>query len=96
VFPALWCGLWTLIAFGLAGFLVRRYFATTGSIGYAIAPPLTVAALATLVVKGGLVFPLIQPAILLLWHSSAFEAAAWGSLGSCLGYMLATRTKVES
>jgi hypothetical protein len=90
---ALWCGLWIALPFAAAGAAIRHYFKTTGTAGFLVAPPLAVAAVTALYLAANGHFPLVQPALYLLWHTSPLEAAGWGAFGSAIGsYLIANKT----
>lgn len=87
--PAATSALVVGMAFLMAGWVTKRLFRTVGTAGYAVAGPLVVAFVTGMFLASGGQFPLLQPAALLLWHSSPFEASVWAASGSLAGYELA-------
>ena len=86
---AAWCGLLTMAALLVATFLARRAFRALGSVGDIIVAPLVIAFVAMMFLMAQGQMPLLRPAALLIWHTSAFELASWGALGASLGYYFA-------
>ena len=86
---ALWCGILAMLALGVATTFARRAFRAIGSIGDVVVAPLTLAFVGGLFLAARGQMPLLKPAALLLWHTSAFEMASWAALGAALGYFFA-------
>lgn len=78
------CGLLTMFALFVATFVSRRAFRALGSVGDIVIAPLVIAFVAV-----SAQMPLLRPAALLIWQTSAFELASWGALGASLGYYFA-------
>lgn len=78
------CGLLTMFALFVATFVSRRAFRALGSAGDIVVAPLVVAFAAVFAQT-----PLLRPAALLIWQTSAFELSSWGALGASLGYYFA-------
>ena len=89
---ALWCGVLTMAALFAATFVARRAFRALGSSGDVIVAPLVIAFVAMLFLAARGQMPILKPAALLIWHTSAFELASWGALGASLGYYFARAT----
>ena len=86
---ALWCGLLTMAALAVATFAARRAFRALGSVGDVVVAPLVIAFVAMLFLAASGQMPLLRPAALLIWRTSAFELSSWGALGASLGYYFA-------
>ena len=91
---ALWCGLIAAAAMFGATFGARRAFRSVGSVGDVIVAPLVIAFVAGLWIAARADMPILRPAALLIWHTSAFELASWGALGAGLGFYFA-RSKMK-
>ena len=87
------CGLLTMAALCVATFVARRAFRALGSVGDVIVAPLVIAFVAMMFLAAQGQMPLLRPAALLIWHTSAFELSSWGALGASLGYGFA-RSKI--
>ena len=83
------CGLLTMAALFVATSLARRAFRALGNAGDIVMAPLVIALVAVFAQT-----PLLRPAALLIWHTSAFELASWGALGASLGFYFA-RSKMK-
>ena len=86
---ALWCGVLTMVALGLATYGARRAFRALGSVGDVVVAPLVIAFVAGLFAAANGQMPILLPAALLIWRTSAFELASWGALGASAGYYFA-------
>ncbi len=86
---ALWCGVLTMAALLVATFAARRAFRALGSVGDMVVAPLVIAFVAMMFLAARGQMPLLRPAALLIWHTSAFELSSWGALGASLGYYFA-------
>lgn len=90
------CGVLTMLALLVATFAARRAFRALGSAGDVIVAPLVIALVAMLFLAAQGQLPILRPAALLIWHTSAFELASWGALGASSGYGFArSKMKVE-
>ncbi len=85
----LWCGVLTMAALFVATFLARRAFRALGSVGDIVVAPLVISFVAMIFLSAQGQMPLLRPAALLIWHTSAFELSSWGALGASLGYYAA-------
>ncbi len=88
------CGFLTMAALFVATFVARRAFRALGSSGDVILAPLVIAFVATMFLAAQFQMPILQPAALLLWRTSAFELSSWAALGAGLGYYFA-RSKMQ-
>lgn len=91
---ALFCGLLTMAALFVATFVSRRAFRALGSAGDVIVAPLVIAFVAMMFLAASGQMPILKPAALLIWRTSAFELSSWGALGASLGYYFA-RSKMK-
>ena len=87
------CGLLTMLALSVATFLARRAFRALGSSGDVITAPLVIAFVAGMFLAAQFQMPIMNPAALLIWRTSAFELSSWAALGASLGYYFA-RSKI--
>ena len=83
------CGVLTMAALCVATFLARRAFRALGSVGDIVVAPLVIAFVSMIFLSSQGQMPLLRPAALLIWHTSAFELSSWGALGASLGYYFA-------
>lgn len=86
---AAWCGVLTMAALFVATYMARRAFRALGSAGDVIVAPLVIAFVAMMFLAAQGQMPILKPAALLIWHTSAFELSSWGALGASLGYYFA-------
>ena len=88
------CGVLTMLALFVATYGARRAFRALGSSGDVILAPLAIAFVAMMFLAAQGQMPILRPAALLLWRTSAFELSSWAALGAGLGYYFA-RSKMK-
>ena len=88
------CGALTMLALFIATYAARRAFRALGSSGDVILAPLVIAFVAGMFLAAQFQMPIMNPAALLIWRTSAFELSSWAALGAGLGYYFA-RSKMK-
>ena len=90
------CGVATMLALLVATFGARRAFKALGSSGDVIIAPLVIAFVAAMFLAAQFQMPIMKPAALLIWRTSAFELSSWSALGAGLGYYFARASMKKS
>jgi hypothetical protein len=86
---ALLAALVSVVAFGGASYLARRFYGGGGTAAYLMGAPLAVVFISALFVAAKGHISILSPATAVLWNSSAFEVASWGAFGSAIGFWIA-------